>query len=95
MLKDKARCYGYKSTRNTENRARVEKTKLSKDWYYKRNKRTMSFIYFIWKTNVKDIQNKISLIIINLYYIFIYKSGVELSHILFMIVYVQITLINN
>ena len=50
-----ARCYGYASARNAENGAMVEKIQLSKDLYYKRNKRTINFIYFIWETKVKDI----------------------------------------
>jgi hypothetical protein len=38
-----------------ENGARVEKKRLSKDLYYTRKQTTINFIYFIYKTNVKDI----------------------------------------
>jgi len=53
---DRTRCYGYESARNAENRVTVEKKQLSKDLYYKRNKRTINFIYFIWETKVKDLK---------------------------------------
>ena len=52
----RTRCYGYESARNAENGVTVEKKQLSKDLYYKRNKRTINFIYFIWETKVKDIK---------------------------------------
>ena len=51
----RTRCYGYESARNVENGVSVEKKQLSEDLYYKRNKRTINFIYFIWETKVKDI----------------------------------------
>jgi hypothetical protein len=93
VLEDRARCYGHENARNAEDGATVEKKQLSEDLYYK--KRTISFIYFNWKTNVKNIQTRISLIIINSYYIGINKNEVELSQILYIIVYVQITLIRQ
>jgi hypothetical protein len=36
----------------------VEKKQLSEDLCYKRNKTTMSFIYFDYKMHVKDIERK-------------------------------------
>ena len=53
---DRIRCYGYESTRNAENGVMVGKKQLSEDLYYKRNKRTINFIYFIWETKVKDLK---------------------------------------
>ena len=56
---DRTRCYDYESARNAENGVTVEKKQLSEDLYYKRNKRTINFIYFIWETKVKDIKRMI------------------------------------
>jgi hypothetical protein len=46
VLKDRAHCYGQEGARNTENEATIEKRQLSEDLCYKRDKRTISFIYF-------------------------------------------------
>jgi hypothetical protein len=46
VLKDRAHCYGQEGARNTENGATIEKKQLSEDLCYKRDKRTISFIYF-------------------------------------------------
>ena len=53
---DRTRCYGYERARNAKNRVTVEKKQLLEDLYYKRNKRTINFIYFIWETKVNDLK---------------------------------------
>ena len=52
---DRTHCYSYERSRNAENGVTVEEKQLLEDLYYKRNKRTINFIYFIWETKVKDI----------------------------------------
>jgi hypothetical protein len=47
------------SERNKENGATIKKKQLSEDFYYKRKYTTISFIYFIYKTNPKDILKNI------------------------------------
>ena len=44
ILKDRARCYGYESARNTENGATVEEIQLSKDLCYKEIKELICVI---------------------------------------------------
>ena len=73
----------------------VEKIQLSKDLYYKRNKRSTNFIYFNLEITCKEHLKEICLIIINSFYICIYKTEIELSQILYIIVYVVITLIKK
>jgi hypothetical protein len=45
-LKDRARCYGYESARNTENGERVEKKQLSEDLHYKRKQKNYELHLF-------------------------------------------------
>ena len=45
VQKDRARCYGYENARNAENGATVEKIQLPKDLCYKRNKRTLLYLF--------------------------------------------------
>ena len=45
VQKDGARCYGYENARNAENGATVEKIQLPKDLCYKRNKRTLLYLF--------------------------------------------------
>jgi hypothetical protein len=72
-----------------ENGDTVEKKQLSIDLCYKREQINYKLhLFLIWKTNVKDIQKRISLIIVNSYYICIYKDEVQLSQMLHIIVYV-------
>ena len=83
------------NARNAKNGTNVEKAQLSEDLNYKRNKRTISFFYFYLETICKDYLKEMSQIIINSYYVFICKGGVELSPILFTIIQLEITLIKQ
>ena len=74
---DRTRCYGYERSRNAENGVTVEKKQLLEDLYYKRNKRTINFIYFNLEAICEGHLKEISLI--------------KLTHIIFAIIKIRKT----
>ena len=80
-------------TRKTQ--LRLKRNGYRKFLCYPRDNRTISFIYFSYKRHVKVIQKKIFKIIISSYCIYIYEIEVKLSQIIYIIVYVEITQLNN